>query len=162
MPSDVFLKVDGLEGESGDLKHKGEIEVTSFSWGVTQAITGTVSSSGTFTGQRADLSPLVIQKYFDKASPKAAQACASGEHFASAILVLCRATGDKQPYMEYKLTDVLISSVQVGGAGEGGVPTESWSLHYGKIEMKYTVIGTDGRPGGNVSGGWNLATNKKS
>ena len=52
MPSDVFLKVDGVEGESSDSKHKNEIEVLSFSWGVTQAITGTVSSSGTFTGQR--------------------------------------------------------------------------------------------------------------
>ena len=162
MPFDAFLKVDGLEGESSDSKHKNEIEVLSFSWGVTQAITGTVSSSGTFTGQRADLTPLMIQKLFDKASPKAAQACAAGDHFASAVLTLCRASGDKQPYMEYKLGDILISSVQVGGAGEGGVPTESWSLHYSKIEMAYTQIGLDGKPKGKGAAvGWDLKANKK-
>ena len=162
MPSDVYLKVDGLEGESNDSKHKNEIEVLSFTWGVTQQITGTVSSSGTFTGQRCDMSPLVIQKLFDKASPKASQACAAGDHFASAVLTLCRAGGDKQPYMEYKLSDVLLSSVQVGGGGEGGVPSESWALQYSKIEMKYTQIGLDGKPAGaGAAVGWDLKENKK-
>jgi type VI secretion system secreted protein Hcp len=107
------------------------------------------------------MSPLVVQKLFDKASPKAAQACAAGDHFANAVLTLNRAGGDKQPYMEYKMSDVMISSVQVGGAGEGGVPTESWSLHYGKIDMKYTQIGLDGKPAGNIGGGWDLKKNKK-
>src|SRR4029434_6513713 len=119
MPVDYFLKVDGIDGETADAEHKNELEVLSFSWGVTQAITGTVSSSGTFTGQRCDMSPLVVQKLFDKASPKAAQACAAGDHFASAVLTLCRAGGDKQAYMEYQLSDLMVSSVQVGGAGEG-------------------------------------------
>lgn len=163
MPADVFLKVDGLEGESSDSKHKNEIEVLSFHWGVSQAITGTTSSTGTFTGARADFAPLTVVKQFDKASPKGAQACAAGEHFKSAVLTLCRAGGDKQPYMEYKMSDVLISSVRVGGAGqgEGGVPTEEWSFNYGKMEMKYTQIGIDGKAAGNVAGGWDLTTNKK-
>jgi type VI secretion system secreted protein Hcp len=160
---DAFLKIDGIDGESSDSKHKGEIEVLSFSWGVTQSITGTVSSSGTFTGQRCDMTPLTIVKQFDKASPKAAQACAAGDHFASAVLTLSRAAGDKQPYMVYKLSDVLISSCSVGGAthGEGGVPSEEWSLQYAKIELEYTVIGLDGKPGGKVPAGWDLMENKK-
>jgi len=33
---DYFLKLDGIEGESQDYKHKGEIDVESFSWGVSQ------------------------------------------------------------------------------------------------------------------------------
>ena len=163
MPFDGFIKIDGIEGESNDSKHKNEIEVLSYSFGVSQAITGTVSSTGTFTGQRADLSPLSFTKQLDKSSPKLKVACASGEHVKSAVLTLCRAGGDKQPYMEYKLTDVLVSGVRAGGAshGEGGVPIEEVSLHYGKIEWKYTVIGLDGKPAGNVSAGWNLKENKK-
>src|SRR4029453_7251051 len=162
MPVDYFLKVDGIDGGTGDAEHKNELEVLSFSWGVPLAITGTVSSSGTFTGQRCDTRPLVVRKLLDKAPPKGARAGAAGDHFASAVLTLCRAGGDKQPYMEYKLTDVLISSYQSGGAGEGGVPTESWSLHYAKIEMAYTQIGTDGKPAGKgASVGWDLKENKK-
>jgi type VI secretion system secreted protein Hcp len=163
MPSDVFLRIDGVEGESSDAKHKNQIEVLSFSWGVTQAITGTVSSSGTFSGQRCDMSPLVIQKLLDKASPKAAEACAAGDHFPSAVLTCCGAGGVKiHPYLEIRLTDVILADVDISGAGDGGVPTESWALRYGKIEMKYTQIGLDGKPmGAGAAVGWDLKENKK-
>lgn len=163
MPFDAFLKIDGIEGESNDSKHKGEIEVLSFHWGVSQAITGTASSTGTFSGQRCDMSDLAIVKQLDKASPKLAQACAAAEHFKTATLTLCRAAGDKQPYMKYKLSDILVSSVRVGGAsqGDGGVPPEEVGLHYGKIELEYSVIGNDGKAAGNVTGGWDLKENKK-
>jgi type VI secretion system secreted protein Hcp len=163
MPFDAFLKIDGVDGESNDSKHKGEIEVLSYSWGVTQAITGSASSTGTFSGQRCDIAPLSIVKQLDKASAKLFQACAAGDHFASALLTLSRAGGDKQPYMEYKFSDVLVSSVRVGGAGagEGGVPSEEIALVFGKCELKYTQIGNDGKPAGNQTGGWDLKENKK-
>jgi type VI secretion system secreted protein Hcp len=163
MPFDTFLKIDGVDGESSDAKHKGEIEILSFSWGVSQAITGTVSSSGTFSGQRCDMTALTVVKQLDKASPKLAQGCAAGDHFASATLTLCRSAGDKQPYMKYKLSDVLLESVRTGGAGdgEGGVPTEEVGIRYAKIELEYTVVGTDGKAAGNVTGGWDLKENKK-
>ena len=161
MPSDVFLKVDGVEGESSDAKHKSEIEVLSFSWGVTQAITGTVPP-GTFSGQRADLSPLGHPEAVRQGVAQGRPGLRRRRPFASAVLTLCRAGGDKQPYMEYKLSDVMISSVQVGGAGEGGVPTESWSLHYAKIEMSTRRSALDGKPAGKgASGGWDLKENKK-
>jgi type VI secretion system secreted protein Hcp len=163
MPFDAFLKIDGVDGETTDAKHKGEIEILSYHWGVSQAISGTVSSSGTFSGQRCDMTAVAIVKSLDKASPKLAQACASGEHFKSATITLSRAGGDKQPYMKYKLSDVLIENVSVGGAsqGEGGVPSEEVGLRYGKIELEYTVVGTDGKAAGNVTGGWDLKENKK-
>jgi type VI secretion system secreted protein Hcp len=163
MPADYFLKIEGVEGETSDAKHKNELEVLSFSWGVTQAITGTVSSSGTFTGQRCDMSPLVVEKLLDKASSKVAQACAAGDHFPSAVLTLCRAAGDKQPYMEFKFYDALVSSYTISGqSSEGGLPTERFSLNYGKIEMAYTQIGTDGKPQGKVGAvGWDLRESKK-
>src|SRR5215831_19006456 len=72
MPFDGFIKIDGIEGESNDSKHKNEIEILSYSWGVSQAITGTASSTGTFTGQRADFSALSFHHQLDKASPKLA------------------------------------------------------------------------------------------
>ena len=163
MPFDTFLKIDGVDGESSDAKHKGEIEILSYSWGVSQAITGTVSSTGTFSGQRCDMTPVTVVKQLDKSSPKLAQACAAGEHLKSAVLTLSRAGGDKQPYMKYKLSDVLVESVRTGGAsqGEGGVPTEEVGLRFAKIELEYTVIGTDGKAAGNVAGGWDLKENKK-
>src|SRR5258705_9721813 len=63
-------------------RSKGEIEVLSYHWGVSQAITGTVSSTGTFSGQRCDMTALSIVKQLDKASPKLAQGCAAGDRSA--------------------------------------------------------------------------------
>src|SRR5690242_17973182 len=42
MAADIFAKIGDIKGESADDKHKGEIEVLSFSWGVNnaQSITG--------------------------------------------------------------------------------------------------------------------------
>ena len=34
MASDIFAKLGDIKGESSDDKHKDEIEVLSFSWGV--------------------------------------------------------------------------------------------------------------------------------
>src|ERR1041385_8291781 len=74
-----------------------------------------------------------------------------------------RAGGDKQPFMNYKMTDVLITSVHPGGTGKGeAIPLEEVSISFGKIEWKYTQTKVQGgRAAGNVAGGWDLKTNKK-
>lgn len=40
MAVDYVLKIDGIEAESTDDKHKEEIELESFSWGVNQTVRG--------------------------------------------------------------------------------------------------------------------------
>ncbi len=44
MASDMFLKIDGIPGESTDKAHANEIEVLSFSWGIQQQRSGSASS----------------------------------------------------------------------------------------------------------------------
>ena len=170
MAFDAFFKLDGFPGESKDEKHSEWIEIISYSGGVDQPASASASSVGSLSSERANFRQMVITKPIDKASPKLAQACAAGDHIGSGIIELCRAGGDKQPYMEYKLTDVMISSFSCGGAniadgGAGGgkdVPVETLSLSYGKIEWKYTQTQVAGGKGsGNVACGWDLKTNKK-
>jgi len=160
---DAFLKIEGIEGESMDDKHKGEIEILSYSWGVMQAAAGVASTAGSLSAGRAQFQDLSIVKLLDKASPKLALACATGEHLKSAVLSLHRAGGEKELYMEYKLTDVLITSVRPGGSSEGEtIPMEEVSMNYGKIELKYVPTKVEGgRGSGSVVAGWDLKLNKK-
>jgi type VI secretion system secreted protein Hcp len=165
MAFDAFLKIDGIPGESTDDKHKDWIEVLSFSHGLSQPASGSVSSGGGRTAERCEHTAFTITKALDKATPKVALSCCSGNHIKEIKIELCRAGGDKQKYMEYKMSDVIVSSVNPGGSAQGGetLPLESVSFNYGKIEWTYTE--TDhktGKPKGNVAANWDLHANKGS
>jgi type VI secretion system secreted protein Hcp len=162
MAFDAFLKVEGCPGESTDDKHKEWIEIISFSTGVTQPKAPT-STSGSMSAERANFNDFVVTKTLDKASPKLAEKCASGEHFKEVIVELCRAGGDKQKYMEYKMTDCLVTSFRPGGhAGGENLPLEEVAFAYGKIEWKYTSTDpATGKAKGDVAAGWDLKANKK-
>ncbi|MCC7212711.1 MAG: type VI secretion system tube protein Hcp, partial [Candidatus Brocadia sp.] len=89
---------------------------------------------------------------------------ADGTHIKSVILELCRAGGDKVKYMEYKLSNCIISSVRPGGSSGGAetLPLEEVAFNFGKIEWSYTQQKrADGSGGGQVAAGWDLEKNKK-
>ena len=163
MAFDAFLKIGSpdVPGESTDDKHKDWIEVLSYSWGASQSVSRSASTAGGASHERADFQDFSIVKTLDKASPKIALACADGTAIKSVVVELCRSGGNKLKYMEYKLSNAIISSVSVGGGG-GGEPTESTTFNYGKIEWTYTQQKReDGSGGGQVAAGWDLQTNKK-
>lgn len=161
MPADIYLNIDGIEGESTDNMFAKQMEIQAYTFGMRQATTSTVSSAGSMAGQKVSIDELGVTKYLDKASPKLMDACASAKHFKAATLSLRRALKGKQEvYMQYKLSDVIISSVHDAGSGEGGVPTEQIGISFAKIEWQYTVTTDAGGKGGQVSAGWDLATNQ--
>jgi len=161
MAADNFLKIEGVKGESTDDKHKDWIEVLSYNWGVSQLASATKSSAGGGTVQRADFQDLSIVKIVDSATPLLFLSCAKGDHIDSVTLELCRAGGDKLKYMEYKLFNVIVSSVSIGGGG-GSEPTESVTFNYGKITVNYTKQARKGGgAAGNVEAGWDLEKNAK-
>src|SRR4051812_46637034 len=97
MAIDVFLKLGDLKGEATDDKHKGEIEVMSWSWGVSQP-SGMASGSGGGAG-KASFSDLNIMHNLDRASPVLMQKCATGEHIADGTLVARKAGKGPQEYL---------------------------------------------------------------
>ena len=159
---DVFVKIDGVPGESTDDKHKEWIEVLSYSHGLSQPGSGSRSSGGARSAERCDHQDFSIVKTLDKASPKLALFCCRGDHIRRTKVELCRATGDKQKYMEYVLSDVIVSGFLPGGAAKGGetLPLEAVSFNYGKIEVEYRE--TDHRDGsmhGAIKAHWDLVRN---
>lgn len=162
MAFDCFFKIDGVPGESTDDKHKDWIELTAYSHGVSQLASGSASSGGGRSAERCDLQDFSITKTLDKASPKLALFCCNGTHIGEIKMELCRATGDKQKYMEYVMSDVIVSSVSTGGASDSGdsLPTESVTFNYGKFEWIYTETHhKTGKPTGDVKAHWDLTAN---
>ena len=160
MAFDAFIKIDGIEGESTDEKHAGWIEVTSYNTGLSQTVSSTASSAGGASAERADFQDFSITKQIDKASPKLAVACADGTHISSIVVELCRSGTDKVKFMEYKMTNCIISGTSITGGGE--FPTENVTIDFGKIEWSYTQQKRKGGgAAGNVASGWDLEKNCK-
>lgn len=163
MAFDAFLKIDGIPGESTDSKHKDQIEVLSYHTGASQPSSGSSSSGGARSAERVNLSDFSIVKTLDKASPKLFLHCCNGQHIKEVTLALFRATGDKAKYMEYKLSDVLVSSFRPGGSSGSGesLPLEEVSFNYGKIELIYTATDQKtGKAAGDVKSHWSAVENK--
>jgi type VI secretion system secreted protein Hcp len=151
----TFLKLDGIKGEATDRRHKGDIEVSSFSFGVHN--TGAHGSGGGGGAGKTSFESFTIMKTVDKASPLLFQACASGKHIKWAELLFARKAGSKQEdYLYIKLQDVLISSVQAGGSTKGA-PQEQVSLTFQK--MQETYLNGDGKPQATLN--FNLSANAK-
>ena len=140
--ADWFLKLDKIQGESTDDKHKGEIEVLSWSWGVSQ-------SAPTTGGARASkpcVTDLAFTKLVDKSTPQLIGNAATGMHIANGILIGRKAGKDQQEYLKIELKDVLVSSFQTGGSG-ANVPTESISLNFASMTVEYHPQNPDGSLG---------------
>jgi len=161
MAFDAFMKIATIPGESTDDKWKDHIEVLAFSHGVAQSSSGSVSGTGSLAGGRADHQDFTITHLLDKASPKLHLACCKGEHIGDVTLILCKAGGDKNKYMEYKLTDVMVRSVSPAGdaKGDSHVPMETATFSYSKIEWTYTAHDQKGKPKGDVKAFWDLTKN---
>jgi type VI secretion system secreted protein Hcp len=160
--SEYFLKVDGVQGESEDAKHKGEIELLSFSWGETNSSGHPGSGGGGAGAGKVAIQDLHLVKRLDKASPALFLACANGKHLSSAVLTVRKAGKGQQEYLVIKLTDVMVSSYQTGGsAHEAEAPIDQASLSFAKIEIEYRPQKADGSFGAPVKAGWDVLKNAK-
>jgi type VI secretion system secreted protein Hcp len=159
MSVEIFLKLDGIDGESTKDGHESEIEIFSFANGASNpssVSTGTGSGAG-----KVDLSSLSLQKQVDKASPKLFLKCCDGTHIATGKLT-CREAGGDSPveYYTYDLTECFIDTISWGGATGGGKPSESVSMSFKKCVVTYYPQNADGSKGDKMVGGWDVSTNK--
>jgi len=158
MAIDYFLKIEGVSGESLDAKHKGEIEVESWSWGEANPVPPSGSGSGAGKVQMQDFN---FTARVSKASPNLMLACASGQHFKSAVLTARKAGKGQQEFLTFSLSDVLVSAYQTGGVEGEVVPGDSVSLNFSKIQVEYKQQNPDGSLGASIKAGWDVKHNKQ-
>lgn len=157
--TDYFLKIDGIEGESADAKHKGEIEILGWSWG--ESNSGDAARGGGMGAGKVAMQDFHFQITSSKASPHLFAACASGKHIPKAVLTCRKAGGEQQQYLTLSFADLLISGYSVAGGGGGDVlPSESISFNFSKIEMEYKVQDAKGNVQGSIKKVWDVKANK--
>jgi type VI secretion system secreted protein Hcp len=139
--ADIFAKIGDIKGESIDDKHKDEIEILSWSWGVTNA--GTMAHGGGGGEGKANFHDLSFTHKIDKASPVLMKSCATGQHIKEATITLRKAGKGQQEFLIIKMNDVLITAVSDADGADAG-PMESVSLAFAKVDVEYKPQKADG------------------
>lgn len=161
MAVDMFLKIDGIKGESKDSSKKDEIDVLAWSWGMSQS--GSMHMGGGGGSGKVSIQDVSFTKYVDRSSPNLMKACCKGDHVKEAILTVRKAGSNPVEYIVIKMHGVLISSVSTGGSGGEDRLTENVSLNFAKVELDYQPQKEDGaKDGGTVPMKWNIEANSET
>ena len=157
---DMFLKIDNVQGESLDDKHRGEIDVISWSWGESKATAPRRDGRDGKDGRDVPLScitDLTVTKYVDLATPQLITSGVTNEVFDNAYLTVRKPGKGFADFFKVHMTNVTISSYQTGAtAGEDRL-TETITLHFNAASGQYTPQKTDGSAGDPVT--WEVSEN---
>ena len=153
----AYIKFEGVSGEAQDKDHKEWSDILSFQQGLHQPGSGATGP----TRRRGDVivEDLHVTKELDKASPKIAESICKGKVFPKVEIDVTASFTDsgRVTYYRYELTNVLVTSYNVGGSGQAeDVPMEDFSLNFEEIKVTYSEVGPDGKSKGNVAYQWKV------
>lgn len=161
MAQDMFIKIDGIEGESPDAVHTNEIQVLSWDWEVSQH-TNMHSGSGGGSG-KATVNDFTFTHYTDKASPNLLSYCLTGKHIKNVVFVVRKAGGNPLEYLTITFTDVLITLVNMSGTSEDEArPREVVKFSFTKVTQDYVMQNAEGSRSGVISATYDVKANQSS
>jgi type VI secretion system secreted protein Hcp len=141
MALSIFARIGTIKGESRDARHKDEIDVLSWSWGVAQS--GSGAQGGGAGAGKASFHDFTFTHHVDKATPLLMKACATGVHGKDAKVTVRRAGAGQQEYLVITMTDVLVTSVSTNVSAEGDA-LEVVVLTFAKVDLEYKPQKPDG------------------
>ena len=151
---DMFLSVNGarhgqISGEAQDEKHKNEVEVLAWSWGMQ----GKSSLGGGGTSGKATIRELRITKRVDKASTALMAAVRNNEPIKEAVLTVRKIGKTPLEYFTIKIEDGRVVSIDIDSGEATSTPglLERVTFSFNKISIEYTPQGEDGNPLGTTS-----------
>jgi type VI secretion system secreted protein Hcp len=159
MAVDMFLKLDGIKGETVDSKHKDEILVLAWSWGMSNS--GSAHLGGGAGSGKVNVQDLSLTKYIDVSTPDLMLSSCNGKHIPKAQLTVRKAGENALEYLIIKLEDILVASVSTGGSGGEDRLTENVTLNFAKVDVEYTQQDAKGGAGAKPKMGWDIPANAK-
>ncbi len=159
--AEMFLKLDGVDGESLDHAHANEIEIQSWEWKTENPVRWDLNQGGQST--KVHVHHIALAKACDKSSVTLYQNCVTGKHIKSAIITCRKNDGDqKLEYLILKMTDVMISKVEWKGTGESQSLEEQLDLSFAEFRIDYKVQNDSGNASGMTSFGFNIQKQQKA
>jgi type VI secretion system secreted protein Hcp len=145
--AEMFLKLDGIEGESLDTAHTGEIEIKDWNWTSENHVRWDVNQGGQST--KVDVGHIFLNKFCDKASVTLYQCCVTGKHIKNGTITCRKNDGEqKVEYLTVKLTDIMVTKINFEGDGDQQALKETVGLSFAQFRLDYKLQNDTGNAGG--------------
>lgn len=154
----MFIKIAGIDGESKDAKHTGQIDVLAWSWGMSQS--GSFHVGGGGGAGKVNVQDLSLTKWVDKASPNLMMFCSTGEHITDATLYVRKAGKTPLEYIVIEMKKVMVTSVSTGGSGGEDRLTENITLNFAQVKYDYKAQKADGSGEAAITYKWDIEANE--
>jgi type VI secretion system secreted protein Hcp len=155
----AYMKLDDLEGEATDQSHPKWVLVDAMSFAIHRSI-----QPGAKDNERrgaTTISDVTIVRQLDRSSVPLQVACAVGTVFDQVEIHFCTdLAGKREPFLKYKLWNVIVSSYTLGPCLAGASkPTESIELNSSAVEWTYVTMDRNSLgPGENITGSYDLGS----
>jgi type VI secretion system secreted protein Hcp len=161
--SNMYLWLDGIEGESRDLGHQGWIEIATFSWGVGNSASYQTDQGGSGQGGKSKtvgtLETFQINKRMDKASVSLFRTCMIGSKIDTGRLSFVKLDGETRvTYLRIELTKVHVQKVSWTTEEAAAEIRETVDLNFATFRKFYTLQENEGFSGGEIEFGFDLET----
>lgn len=138
MAHDMFLELEGVQGELKDKEFKDKIDIHSFNIALNNA--GAGHYGGGSGAGKASISDFSIGKLVDKSSATLYKFCYQGKHISKGTLHVRKAGGDSPvEYLKYEMNEVFVTNVSTSDSAGGGIAQELITLNFSKVKMTYKM-----------------------
>ena len=159
--TNIYLKLDHIDGESLDENHEKWIELESFSWDVNNQANFAKGQGGQAT--QSEIHGISVTKICDKSSVILWKNCTTGKHILNGKIRCLKLDGEKRvEYLRIDLTDIMVKSIKWNGVGNESVMKEDVELVFAEFHQEYVLQSDVGDPQGAVPFGFNIQTSRVS
>jgi type VI secretion system secreted protein Hcp len=159
----IFMKYDGIsKGSSttkGHLGSDGWTELNSVEWSITRAVTS-ASQGAERESAAPEVSQISVTRFLDLSSYRLFEESLTGDGKTVTIHFTKTDKEQQATYMEYILSNTLVSNFSTKSSGDR--PVETVSLNFTKIEYNYTGLDAKNDKGDTPKASWDLAQSSKS
>ena len=157
--SDMFIKLEGIDGEAKDDGHTGDIDVLGWGWGMSQS--GNMHQGGGGGKGKVSVQDLTFYHYLDKATGNLMLYCAQGKHIPEATLVVRKAGEDPLEYLIITMTDCIVTNISTSASEGSEMISEEVSINFAKVKVEYQEQQPDGSGTPGPEFAWDMEKNVK-
>ena len=152
----LLLRIEGIPGDSVVDRHKGDIDIESYSWAENRAAS---AQSGGGAAGRVNVGSFRFSAPTSQASPRLFQACATGQVFRSAVLTVWITHHER---LYWRLADVTVRDYRNSlDLKKDRLPQDEFSLDFARIEIDYRPPPQPGGPSpAPIRSGWDVRANR--